>query len=95
MFSALQSKLDLCIQEVISVVSQISLFAPNNAVGTKEVLHTFCLFFFHMFRIVVIIFLNCFPGSPCVLAIFFVSPLVSYGVMAVLFPLVQFTFLFC
>jgi len=26
-------------------------------------------------------------GSPCVLAIFFVSPLVSYGVMAVLFPL--------
>ncbi|KAF9608494.1 hypothetical protein IFM89_009860 [Coptis chinensis] len=26
-------------------------------------------------------------GSPCVLAIFFFSPLVSYGVMAVLFPL--------
>lgn len=26
-------------------------------------------------------------GSPCVLAIFFVSPLVSYGVMAILFPL--------
>ncbi|KAK7839714.1 protein ei24 like protein [Quercus suber] len=28
-----------------------------------------------------------FAGSPCVLAIFFVSPLVSYGIMAVLFPL--------
>ncbi|KAG7032380.1 Protein EI24-like protein, partial [Cucurbita argyrosperma subsp. argyrosperma] len=28
-----------------------------------------------------------FPGSPCVLAIFFFSPLVSYGVMAILFPL--------
>lgn len=26
-------------------------------------------------------------GSPCVLAIFFVSPLVSYGVMAILYPL--------
>lgn len=26
-------------------------------------------------------------GSPCVLAIFFFSPLVSYGVMAILFPL--------
>ncbi|KAJ0589991.1 putative etoposide-induced 2.4 [Helianthus annuus] len=26
-------------------------------------------------------------GSPCVLAIFFFSPLVSYGVMAVLFPM--------
>ncbi|GLT97017.1 hypothetical protein SLE2022_146040 [Rubroshorea leprosula] len=26
-------------------------------------------------------------GSPCVLAIFFVSPLVSYGIMAILFPL--------
>lgn len=34
MFSALQSKLDLCIQKVISVMSQISLFAPNNAMGT-------------------------------------------------------------
>lgn len=31
-----------------------------------------------------------FAGSPCVLAIFFFSPLVSYGVMATLFPLVQF-----
>jgi hypothetical protein len=30
-----------------------------------------------------------FPGSPCVLAIFFFSPLVSYGVMAILFPLVH------
>ncbi|KAJ8755612.1 hypothetical protein K2173_022207 [Erythroxylum novogranatense] len=28
-------------------------------------------------------------GSPCVLAIFFFSPLVSYGVMAILFPLVH------
>ncbi|EEF33379.1 P53 induced protein, putative [Ricinus communis] len=26
-------------------------------------------------------------GSPCVLAIFFFSPLISYGVMAILFPL--------
>ncbi|KAJ1385689.1 Etoposide-induced protein 2.4 [Sesbania bispinosa] len=26
-------------------------------------------------------------GSPCVLAIFFFSPLVSYGIMAILFPL--------
>lgn len=26
-------------------------------------------------------------GSPCVLAIFFFSPLVSYGVMAILYPL--------
>uniref|UniRef100_A0A2P2LHI2 Protein EI24 homolog n=1 Tax=Rhizophora mucronata TaxID=61149 RepID=A0A2P2LHI2_RHIMU len=36
-------------------------------------------------------------GSPCVLAIFFFSPLVSYGVMAVLFPLVHdySTFLWC
>ena len=32
---------------------------------------------------------NGFAGSPCVLAIFFFSPLVSYGVMAILFPLVQ------
>ncbi|MBA0574782.1 hypothetical protein Golob_025194 [Gossypium lobatum] len=28
-----------------------------------------------------------FSGSPCVLAIFFFSPLVGYGFMAVLFPL--------
>lgn len=28
-------------------------------------------------------------GSPCVLAIFFFPPLVSYGVMALLFPLVH------
>ncbi|KAL8520907.1 hypothetical protein ACS0TY_011455 [Phlomoides rotata] len=26
-------------------------------------------------------------GSPCVLAVFFISPLVSYGVMAILYPL--------
>lgn len=32
---------------------------------------------------------NGIAGSPCVLAIFFFSPLVSYGVMAILFPLVQ------
>lgn len=36
---------------------------------------------------------NVFPGSPCVLAIFFFSPLVSYGVMAILFPLVWTVFL--
>lgn len=30
-----------------------------------------------------------FPGNPCVLAIFLFSPLVSYGVMAILFPLVN------
>lgn len=29
-----------------------------------------------------------FSGSPCVLAVLFFSPLVSYGVMAILFPLV-------
>ncbi|KAL7227915.1 hypothetical protein ACSBR1_022736 [Camellia fascicularis] len=28
-----------------------------------------------------------FSGNPCVLAIFLFSPLVSYGVMAILFPL--------
>ncbi|CAK9168248.1 unnamed protein product [Ilex paraguariensis] len=28
-------------------------------------------------------------GNPCVLAIFFFSPLVSYGIMAILFPLQQ------
>lgn len=32
----------------------------------------------------------CFSGNPCVLAIFFFSPLVSYGVMAMLYPLVHF-----
>ena len=30
-----------------------------------------------------------FSGNPCVLAAFFFSPLVSYGVMAILFPLVS------
>jgi len=31
-----------------------------------------------------------FAGSPCVLATFFLSPLVGGGVMAVVFPIVSF-----
>lgn len=45
------------------------------------------LFFFVI--IIYMSFNNALSGSPCVLAIFFLSPLVSYGTMAVLFPLVS------
>lgn len=46
----------------------------------------------HAYQVFCVIFphyLSFTPGSPCVLATFFFSPLVSAGVMAVLFPLVS------